>query len=158
MTMRDDCEELLSIQQQYYPQMTCFGCRPINRQCLQLRSYRELGEVVATFMPWPEHDNGVGYLNGGIISTLLDCHSAAAVMREADRRDWTTLPGTVLPFLTAGLDVRFLRPAPLLAPVELRAAIVSATEPEITVEVQLIADDKTRATGLASWRRWRPRN
>jgi acyl-coenzyme A thioesterase PaaI-like protein len=109
-------------------------------------------------MPWPEHDNGVGYLNGGIISTLLDCHSAAAVMTEADRRDWATLPGTALPFLTAGLDVRFLRPAPLLATVELRAAIVSATEPEITVEVQLIADDKTRATGLASWRRWRPRN
>ncbi len=67
-------------------------------------------------MPWPEHDNGVGYLNGGIISTLLDCHSAAAMIREADRRDWATLPGTALPFLTAGLDVRFLRPAPCWPP------------------------------------------
>jgi acyl-coenzyme A thioesterase PaaI-like protein len=158
MMVRDDGGQPLSIQQQYYPQITCFGCGPGNSQGLQLRSYLKLGEVVATFMPWPEHDNGVGYLNGGIISTLLDCHSAAAVMTEAGRRGWATLPGTALPFLTAGLDVRFLRPAPLHAPVDLRAAVVSATEPEITVEVQLIADDKTRATGLASWRRWRPRN
>jgi hypothetical protein len=116
MTVRDDGEQPLSIQQQYYPQISCFGCGPTNSRGLQLHSYLNLGEVVATFTPWPEHDNGVGYLNGGIISTLLDCHGAAAVMLEANNRDWVTLPGTALPFLTAGLDVRFLRPAPLQSP------------------------------------------
>ena len=151
-------EDRLSIQEQYYPDVTCFGCGPTNSKGLQLHSYLEHGDVIATFDPWPEHDNGIGYLNGGIISTLLDCHSAAAVMLEAHERDWTALPGTALPFVTAGLNVRFLRPAPLHGPVELRADLVDASEPEITVEVRLMADGKTRATATASWKRWRPRN
>lgn len=150
-------ENPLSLQQQLFPQATCFGCGPSNSKGLQLRSYLQRGDIVATFMPWPEHDNGIGYLNGGIISTLLDCHSAAAVMVEADRRGWAALPGTAMPFITAGLDVRFLRPTPLHGPVELHAAISNATEPEITVDVQLIAENKPRATATAVWRRWRPR-
>jgi acyl-coenzyme A thioesterase PaaI-like protein len=113
---------------------------------------------VASFLPWPEHDNGVGFLNGGIIGTLLDCHSAAAVLHEADQRGWGALPGAALAYVTAGLDVRYLRPAPLHEPVELRAIVTSATEPEMTADVELLWDGKVRATGTALWKRWRPRS
>ena len=78
----------LSIQERLYPSVPCFGCGPNNPKGLQLRSYPGDGVVTAAFMPWPEHDNGFGYLNGGIISTVLDCHSAAAVMIEAERQGW----------------------------------------------------------------------
>ena len=158
MVATEGTEEPLSIQQRLYPQTGCFGCGPINTKGLQLRSYAKDGVIVATFEPSPEHDNGLGYLNGGIISTLLDCHSAAAVLLEAEAHGWRALPGTVMPFVTAGLDVRFLRPAPLYEAVELRAAVVQAGEQEITAEVQLVADGTTRASALASWRRWRPRH
>lgn len=158
MTGTEGTEEPLSIQQRLYPQTLCFGCGPINTKGLQLRSYAKDGVIVATFQPSPEHDNGLGYLNGGIICTLLDCHSAAAVLLAAEEHGWRALPGTVMPFVTAGLDVRFLRPAPLDEAVELRAAVLRASEQEITADVQLVADGKTRASALASWRRWRPRH
>jgi acyl-coenzyme A thioesterase PaaI-like protein len=158
VTATEGTEVPLSIQQRLYPQTVCFGCGPINTKGLQLRSYANEGVIVATFEPSPEHDNGLGYLNGGIISTLLDCHSAAAVLLEAEERGWRALPGRVMPFVTAGLDVRFLRPAPLYEAVELRAAVLRASEQEITADVQLVADGKTRASALASWRRWRPRH
>ena len=74
----------LSIQERLYPDLPCFGCGHGNPKGLRLRSYPGDAAVVATFLPWPEHDNGLGFLNGGIISTVLDCHSAAAVMLEAD--------------------------------------------------------------------------
>jgi acyl-coenzyme A thioesterase PaaI-like protein len=157
MSVRADSEEPLSLQQRFYPQGSCFGCGPSNSQGLQLRSYERDGVVVATFAPSAEHDNGLGYLNGGIISTLLDCHSAAAVFLEAERQGWTALPGTMLPFVTAGMNVRFVRPAPLHGVVQLRATVLGASEPEITGEVQLLADDKTRASAVVSWKRWRPR-
>ena len=67
-----------SIQERLVPELTCFGCGPANERGLRLRSHPSDDGVVATFTPWPEHDNGLGYLNGGIISTVLDCHSAAA--------------------------------------------------------------------------------
>jgi acyl-coenzyme A thioesterase PaaI-like protein len=153
----DGSGEGLSIQERLYPEIGCFGCGQANAKGLRLRSYLDGDGVVATFMPWPEHDNGLGYLNGGIISTVLDCHSAAAVMLEADRRGWVALGSAPLSFVTAGLDVQFRRPAPLLEPSLLRASLVAVDENEMTVHVELLWDGKPRATATALWRRWRPR-
>lgn len=147
----------LSIQEQLYPDLTCFGCGHANAAGLRLRSYAGDGVVTATFRPWPEHDNGFGYLNGGIISTVLDCHSAAAVMLEAQRRGWIELPGSTPAYLTAGLEVQFLRPAPLGEPVELVGRITSAEEAEIVAAVELRWDGRARASAVATWKRWRPR-
>ena len=150
----------LSIQERLYPQLPCFGCGHANPKGLRLRSYRDgdSHEVVARFRPWPEHDNGLGYLNGGIISTVLDCHSAAAVTDEADRRGWTPLvDGVLLPYVTAGLDVHFRRPSPLTETVELRARVVEASEGEMVAAAELLWDGKIRAEARATWKRWRPR-
>src|SRR4051812_15859684 len=136
-----------SIQDRRYPELPCFGCGPANAKGLQLKSFpaAEGGGVVATFRPWPEHDNGVGFLNGGIITTLLDCHSAAAVMEEAAGRGWEALGGAAPPYVTAGLDVRYLRPSPLHEPVELRARVTAADETEMTCVAELVFDGKPRA-------------
>jgi acyl-coenzyme A thioesterase PaaI-like protein len=147
----------VSIQDALYSQLACFGCGPSNPKGLQLKSYARDGRVVATFMPWPEHDNGVGFLNGGIITTVLDCHSAAAVMSTADERGWPPLAGAALPYVTSGLDVRFLRPAPLQEPVELRAELTAVSESEMICAVELHFDGKIRAVAEATWKRWRPR-
>ncbi len=147
-----------SLQETYFPDLPCFGCGPANERGLKLRSHvGEDGLVRARFMPWPEHDNGLGYLNGGIIATVLDCHSAAAVTHEAFSRGWPPLPGAALPYVTAGLDVRYLRPAPLTEEIGLVAEITAATESEMTAVVSLVWDGKTRAEGSAVWKRWRPR-
>jgi acyl-coenzyme A thioesterase PaaI-like protein len=148
---------MLSVQERLYPTLTCFGCGPANPNGLRLHSYPDGADVIATFVPWPEHDNGLGYLNGGIISTVLDCHSAAAVMHEADQRGWRSLPGAALSYVTAGLDVRYLRPSPLHDPVHLRAQVTRASEAEMAVAVELVWDEKVRATATALWKRWRPR-
>ena len=149
--------DALSIQERLYPDLTCFGCGSANAAGLRLRSYPGDGVVTATFAPWPEHDNGAGYLNGGIISTLLDCHSAAAVALEAQARGWSPPPGAPFAFITAGLDVRFLRPAPLTEPVDLVGRVTAAGEAEMTVAVELQWEGKPRASGVAVWKRWRPR-
>ena len=86
----------LSIQERLFPTLRCFGCGPANPKGLRLRSYPAEGSVVAVFTPWPEHDNGLGYLNGGIIATVLDCHSAAVVLLEAERHNWTASAGATL--------------------------------------------------------------
>jgi acyl-coenzyme A thioesterase PaaI-like protein len=146
------------LQDRYFPELPCFGCGPSNADGLQLKSFEgDDGLVVAEFTPWPAHDNGLGFLNGGIISTVLDCHSAAAVTHEAFARGWPPLPGAALPYVTAGLDVRYLRPAPLDATVSLLARVTDASEAEITAEVWLEHDGKERARATALWKRWRPR-
>jgi len=73
-----------SVQELLYPDTTCFGCGHANPDGFRLRSYRDGERAVGEFTPGPEHDNGFGFLNGGIIATVLDCHGAAMVMSEAD--------------------------------------------------------------------------
>jgi hypothetical protein len=70
----------LSIQESLYPELTCFGCGHANPNGFHLRSYRQGDLIVAEFNPRPEHDNGFGFVNGGVIATVLDCHGAASVM------------------------------------------------------------------------------
>jgi acyl-coenzyme A thioesterase PaaI-like protein len=147
-----------SLQERYFPDLPCFGCGPANEKGLRLRSHPgDAGLVVARFRPWPEHDNGLGYLNGGIIATILDCHSAAAVTHEAFSRGWPPLPGAALPYVTAGLDVRYLRPAPLDDEVVLYGEVTAASEAEMTAHVWLEWEAKPRAEVTAVWKRWRPR-
>lgn len=146
----------LSLQERYFPEMMCFGCGPANPKGLRLRSFAAEGGTVADFTPWPEHDNGLGFLNGGIICTVLDCHSATPMVLEAERLGLVS-GDAPLPFVTAGLEVKYLRPAPLHETSQLRAIATSVTESSMTVEVELIWDDKVRAAGTAVWKRWRAR-
>jgi acyl-coenzyme A thioesterase PaaI-like protein len=145
-----------SIQERFFADLTCFGCGPANQKGLRLRSYPSPDGTVAVFTPWPEHDNGLGFLNGGIICTVLDCHSATPMILEAERRG---LAGSALalPFVTAGLDVRYLRPTPLQVPSELNARIISGDDAQMTVEAELSCDGKVRAVATAVWKRWTPR-
>ncbi len=150
-------EQDLSIQESLYPGLTCFGCGHANPDGFHLRSYRDGEVTVAAFAPRPEHDNGAGFLNGEIIATALDCHTAAVVMWEADRRGWRTETGVPIPFITAGFDVRFLRPTPLGPPLALRAEPVEISDSAIVVSAELAYEDKVRATMVANWVRFRPR-
>lgn len=148
----------LAIQDRLFPDGVCFGCGPANADGLRLKSHPASDTVVtATFTPWPQHDNGVGFLNGGIIATVLDCHSGAAAFHHADLRGWAPLGGAPFAFVTAGIDLRYLRPAPLTATVDLVAEVREASEDAVTVDVRLEHEGKVRAEATALWKRWRPR-
>ncbi|MDR6175783.1 acyl-coenzyme A thioesterase PaaI-like protein [Nocardioides zeae] len=146
-----------SHQQTYFPDLPCFGCGPANALGLQLQSFVDGDRVTASFTPRPEHDNGLGFLNGGIIATVLDCHSAAAVTHAAHERGWPADPGVPLPYVTAGLDVRYRRPTPLRATLTLVAEVREASRDEITAHVRIEHDGKVRAEADALWKRWRAR-
>jgi acyl-coenzyme A thioesterase PaaI-like protein len=147
----------LSVQETLYPELTCFGCGPANPDGLHLRSFRTGELTVATFVPRAEHDNGFGFLNGGIISTVLDCHSAAVVMFEAAQRGYVADEGIPIPFVTAGLDVRFTRPTPLGPPLDLRAVPVEVSESAVIVTAELSFEGKIRASSTSRWLRFRSR-
>jgi acyl-coenzyme A thioesterase PaaI-like protein len=99
----------------------------------------------------------VGYVNGGIVATLLDCHGGACVVWEVHQRGLRNAEGEPLHFITAGFDVHFLRPTPLGPTVRLSAEPEAVAEDEVVVRSDISVDDKVRATMTATWRRYRPR-
>lgn len=146
-----------SIQEALYPDLTCFGCGQANPEGLHLRSYRDGVLTVGTFTPRPEADNGFGFVNGGIISTVLDCHTGAVVLWEAHERGWEADEGAPLPFITAGFEVAFRRPTPLGPPLTLRGEPIEVSESKIVARGEVVVDEKVRATMVATWLRFHPR-
>jgi len=132
-----------SLQQRYAPQSTCFGCGPANAKGLRIQSRPEGDEVVADWTPEPHHDAFPGMVSGGIIGTLLDCHSnwtaATHLMRE---RHEDKPPCTV----TSDFAVRLLRPTPSGGPLRLRAHVVESRADRAVVESSLEAGGQTCAT------------
>ncbi len=100
-------------------------------------------EVVADWTAEKQHEAFEGMISGGIIGTLLDCHSnwtaAHHLMRQAGQE---SPPCTV----TADFAVKFLRPTPSAGPVRLRAHVVEAGADRVLVESSLEAGGKTTAT------------
>jgi len=132
-----------SLQARYAPGGVCFGCGPANPRGLRIESRVEGEELVAGFRPEKHHEAFEGVLSGGIIGTLLDCHSnwtAAWALMTRDGAD--RLPCTV----TAEFHVRLLRPAPTSGEVMLRAKPVEVGDDRAVVEATLSAGGKLCAT------------
>ncbi len=90
--------------QDYYPDEVsyCYGCGRLNEHGLQIKSYWDGAETVCHYQPRPYHTAVPGYVYGGLIASLIDCHgtgtAAAAAYRDQGRSMDSDPP---LRFLTA---------------------------------------------------------
>ena len=132
-----------SLQETYAPNNRCFGCGPANEHGLHIRSFEEGDELVCNWTPEPHHLAFEGIVNGGIIGSLLDCHSNWTAARFFMRsRGDNELPPTV----TSDFHVMLKRPTPMGTQLHLRAHVVESTQDRAVVEATLEANGKITAT------------
>ena len=136
--------------QDYYPEhhSRCYGCGRLNEQGLQVKSYWDGEESFAVFHPKPYHIAIPGYVYGGLIASLIDCHStgtAAAAAYRAEGREMDTEPP--LRFVTASLHVEYLRPTPLGVPLELRSKVKEIKGRKVVITTTLSAKGIACARG-----------
>jgi len=136
--------------QDYYPDELsyCYGCGRLNEHGLHLRSYWDGDEAVAIFHPRPYHMVMSGYVYGGLIASIMDCHStgtAAAAAYRAEGREMGTEPA--LRFVTASLHVDYLRPTPLDVPLEVRARVEEIKAKKVVVSATVSANGEVCARG-----------
>lgn len=136
--------------QQFYPDdhAWCYGCGRLNDHGLHLESAWEGDEVVARFTPRPEHMSIPGYVYGGLIAALIDCHAMATAAAHADRLAGRHLgDGEVPRYVTAALTVDYLHPTPLGSELVLRARVREAGRRKLVVEVALECAGRETARG-----------
>lgn len=136
--------------QDYYSENTshCYGCGRLNEHGLQIKSYWDGDESVAWFRPQPYHTAIPGYVYGGLIASLIDCHStgtAAAAMYRAEGRAMDTAPAHR--FLTAKLEVEYLQPTPIDEVLEIRGRVAAIDGRKVTVHCTLFAGGEACARG-----------
>jgi acyl-coenzyme A thioesterase PaaI-like protein len=138
--------------QDYYPEEVshCYGCGRHNEHGLQLKSYWDGDETVAIYEPQPYHCGIAGFVYGGLMASLIDCHAmatAAAATYRAEGREMDSDPP--LRFVTGSLKVRYIRPTPMGTPLELRARVKEIKGRKVTVSVSLSANGQRCVIGEA---------
>lgn len=136
--------------QDFYPEQLshCYGCGRLNRLGLQIKSYWDGDETVCRFTPRAEHTAVPGFVYGGLIASIIDCHgtgSAAAAAYRYENRPMDSDPP--LRFLTASLQVDYLKPTPLGPPLEARGRVIEITGRKATIEITLSANGEVTARG-----------
>ncbi len=129
----------------------CFGCGPHNPHGLHLESRWTVEGVEAecAFTPAPFHCAGSPEIvNGGVIATVLDCHSVCTAMAEAHLREGRAIGTTPeIWYVTASLTVDYRRPTPIGGPLRAVATIAERTERRTTLECRVEAGGETTVTG-----------
>ena len=132
-----------SLQETFAPNNRCFGCGPANEQGLRIRSFEEGDALVCDWTPQPHHVAFEGIVNGGILGSLLDCHSNwTAAVHLMKQRGASELPATV----TSDFHVTLKRPTPMGVPLHLRAHVVESSEDRAVIDATVEANGKVTAT------------
>jgi acyl-coenzyme A thioesterase PaaI-like protein len=126
----------------------CYGCGRLNDHGLKLKSRWDGDETVAVFQPAPYHIAVPGFVYGGLIASLVDCHGTASAAAAACRREGRPL-GSEPParFVTASLHVDYRHPTPLGVPLEIRGRIEEITDRKVIVSETVTAAGTVCATG-----------
>lgn len=136
--------------QDYYPENVahCYGCGRLNALGHQIKTYWDGDETLTRFQPRPEHTAIPGFVYGGLIASLIDCHStgtAAAAMYRAENRAHDSLPA--FRFVTGSLHVDYLKPTPLGPLLEIRGRIKEIKGRKVVVEATVYAEGVATARG-----------
>ncbi len=137
--------------QDHYPDDVahCYGCGYLNEHGLQIKSRWEGEDSVCRLTPQPYHTAFPGYVYGGLIASVIDCHSvgtAAAAWMKANGKEIGA--NMTERFVTGSLKIDYVRPTPLGGEIEVRARATEVGERKVIVEAELIAGGEVCVRGL----------
>ena len=136
--------------QDHYPENVahCYGCGRLNKHGHQIRTVWDGDETVTRYTPQPYEMSVPGFAYGGLIASLIDCHStgtAAAAMYRQEGRDLDTLPA--FRFVTESLHVDYFKPTPIDGPIEIRGRVKEIKGRKVIVETSVLAGGAITARG-----------
>ena len=118
----------------------CFACSKDNPIGLKLQLAEDNGVIKGEFVPGEYHQGWREITHGGILCTLLDEAGGYAIIQEG------------LNCVTAKSEFRFVNPAPINKPIQIRAQITKKASRLVKTEASLSLQDGTIvATSLSLW-------
>jgi acyl-coenzyme A thioesterase PaaI-like protein len=138
--------------QDFYPDdfAHCYGCGRLNTNGLHVRSVWDGDETVARFTPRPEHMAMPGFVYGGLLASLVDCHAMGTAAATAERAEGRAIGDAPAPrFVTGSLRVDYLKPTPLGPELELRARVTESGPRKAVVAVTISVAGVTTVKGEA---------
>ncbi len=129
--------------QDHWQHNNCWGCGCGNEHGHQIKSFWSGDEAICTWTAEKYHKAGPdNYLNGGVIATIIDCHSICTAIadryREEDRELDSKPP---IWCVTASMKIDYHKPTPIDRQVTLKAKVVKREGKKSLVSCTLYSDD-----------------
>lgn len=127
----------------------CYGCGALNEHGHHIKTVLDGEQTITHFTPEPYHVAIPGYVYGGLIASLIDCHStgSAAIFRML--ADGEEIGSEESPrFVTAHIEVDYLAPTPL-GPVRLVGELVEIKGRKVVITTDFYAGESLTARGSA---------
>jgi acyl-coenzyme A thioesterase PaaI-like protein len=140
-----------AIQDFYSDQMShCYGCGRLNDFGMKLKSFwnEEEQSSIATYTPKLYYTAFPGFVYGGLIASLIDCHgtgTAAAAAYKSEGREMGTKPE--LRYVTASIHIDYIKPTPIDQELVLIGNVKEIKGRKVITEVKLFADEELCAQG-----------
>ena len=136
--------------QDYYPDHLahCYGCGRLNEHGHRIRTYWDGEESVTRFTPREYHIAVPGYVYGGLLASLIDCHStasAAAAMYRSQKREMDTEPS--FRFVTGSLQVKYLKATPLGPELLIRGRVREIDGRKVIIDSTVFVDGASTVRG-----------
>jgi acyl-coenzyme A thioesterase PaaI-like protein len=126
----------------------CYGCGRLNDFGYQLKTNWDGEETVTWFTAKNFHTAIPGYVYGGLLASIIDCHGTGSAALALARANGIVLEGNNAPrCVTASLKVDYKKPTPIGAPLEIRGIIREVRGRKVVVEARLIAGGEVCVTG-----------
>ncbi len=139
--------------QDFYPDnySHCYGCGKLNESGMHIKSFWDGEESVCRYTPPPHYTGGFpDKIYGGMIASLIDCHSAGTAAAARLREDGFSLGERPLSrFVTASLKIDYLKPTPSGIELEVRGRVVEIKNRKVIIHSEVIADGVVTAKGEA---------
>jgi acyl-coenzyme A thioesterase PaaI-like protein len=140
--MHDTIEKAI---QDYYPDdfAWCYGCGRLNQEGHHFRTAWRADKTFTVYTPRSEHIAVPGFVYGGVIASLLDCHGAGSCALALFRKNGHELGDNedVPRFVAASLQVNFLKPTPQEFPLKVFGVVTEIHPKRFKVSSELFVGD-----------------
>ncbi len=123
----------------------CYGCGRLNPYGHHIQTVWDGDETLTRFTPEPYHTAVPGFVYGGLIASLIDCHSTGTAAAAMDRAAGGAAPAAR--FVTASLHVDYLKPTPLGPTLEIRGTVKEIKGRKVVVQSTVFANGVATARG-----------
>lgn len=126
----------------------CYGCGYQNEHGHQLKTVWDGEETSTRFTPEPYHTAIPGYVYGGLLASVIDCHGTGSGSLALARDRGLSLHGQNAPrCVTASLKVNYLKPTPLGQELLVKGRIKEVKGRKVIIEAELSVNGQVTVTG-----------
>lgn len=127
----------------------CYGCGRKNEDGYHFRTGWNGDKSLTIYTPREEHTALPGFVYGGLIASLIDCHGTGSASLFLHRKNGHEPGDGVEPprFVTGSLHVDFIKPTPKSIPLQAVGTVEEIHPKKFKVHTEVFADEKVYAKG-----------